>query len=100
MDQTAAPKAPSPTLHPADHGRANAPDTLGEGEGLTGPRQFPAVNPDAIRQVFESGKYPYARLLGRAPYEVEKAKLQAELLKALRLQRRGLVRAADLVTER
>ena len=53
----------------------------GEGEGLTGPRRFPAVNPDTIRQAFESGKYPYARLMGRIPYEAEKARLQAELLK-------------------
>ena len=56
-------------------------DISGEGEGLTGPRRFPAVNPDTIRQAFESGRYPYARLLGRAPYEAEKARLQAELLK-------------------
>jgi polyphosphate kinase 2 len=34
-----------------------------------------------IRQAFESGKYPYARLMGRVGYEAEKAKLQAELLK-------------------
>ena len=51
------------------------------GEGLTGPRHFPAVTPDTIRAAFESGKYPYARLMGRATYEAEKAKLQAELLK-------------------
>ena len=59
-----------------------APGTESDsGEGLTGPKQFPAVSPDMIRQAFESGKYPYARLLGRASYEAEKAKLQAELLK-------------------
>jgi polyphosphate kinase len=51
------------------------------GEEVTGPRHFPAVNPDAIRAAFESGKYPYARLMGRATYEAEKARLQAELLK-------------------
>jgi polyphosphate kinase 2 len=34
-----------------------------------------------LRQAFESGRYPYARLLGRVAYETEKAKLQAELLK-------------------
>ena len=81
MDQTAAPKALPPAIQFADPGPIIAPDVSGEGEGLTGPRQFPAVSPDAIRQVFESGKYPYARLLGRAPYEAEKARLQAELLK-------------------
>ena len=36
------------------------------GEGLTGPRHFPAITPDTIRAAFESGKYPYARLMGRA----------------------------------
>ncbi len=51
------------------------------GDGLTGPRHFPAVAPDTIRAAFESGRYPYARLMGRASYEAEKAKLQAELLK-------------------
>ncbi len=34
-----------------------------------------------LRQAFESGRYPYARLMGRVAYETEKAKLQAELLK-------------------
>jgi polyphosphate kinase 2 len=53
----------------------------GAGEGLTGPRHFPAVSPDAIREVFESGRYPYARPMGRVAYEAEKARLQAELLK-------------------
>jgi polyphosphate kinase 2 len=81
MDQPPAPKALPPTVQFADQGPIIAPDVSGEGEGLTGPRQFPAVSPDAIRQVFESGKYPYARLLGRTPYEAEKARLQAELLK-------------------
>ncbi len=52
-----------------------------EGDRLTGPRRFPAVNPDTIRQAFESGRYPYARLMGRVTYEAEKARLQAELLK-------------------
>jgi polyphosphate kinase 2 len=34
-----------------------------------------------LHRAFESGRYPYARLMGRAVYEAEKAKLQAELLK-------------------
>ena len=51
------------------------------GEGLTGPQKFPALNSAAIREVFESGRYPYARPMGRAVYEAEKARLQAELLK-------------------
>ncbi|MBL8563172.1 MAG: polyphosphate kinase 2 [Gemmobacter sp.] len=46
-----------------------------------GPQKFPSASPDAIRQAFESGHYPYGRLMGRAPYEAEKARLQAELLK-------------------
>jgi polyphosphate kinase len=50
-------------------------------ETLTGPKQFPAVSANPLRQAFESGRYPYARLMGRAMYEAEKAKLQAELLK-------------------
>jgi len=40
-----------------------------------------AVVESPLRQAFESGRYPYARLLGRVAYETEKAKLQAELLK-------------------
>jgi polyphosphate kinase len=50
-------------------------------DAITGPRQFPAVGENAIRRAFETGQYPYARLLGRVTYEAEKAKLQAELLK-------------------
>ncbi len=37
---------------------------------------------DAIRRTFETGEYPYARKLARAPYEKRKAELQVELLKA------------------
>ncbi|MCF3972296.1 polyphosphate kinase 2 [Paracoccus salsus] len=42
---------------------------------------FPIATPDAVRAAFESGRYPYARKMGRRQYEVEKARLQAELLK-------------------
>ncbi|WP_443082519.1 polyphosphate kinase 2 [Tabrizicola sp.] len=45
-----------------------------------GPKTFP-VAPSPLHQAFESGRYPYARLMGRVAYEAEKAKLQAELLK-------------------
>ncbi|MGH1414153.1 MAG: polyphosphate kinase 2 [Pelagimonas sp.] len=38
-------------------------------------------SPEAIRQAFESGKYPYSDKLSRKSYEKEKAMLQAELLK-------------------
>ncbi len=44
-------------------------------------RTAPKDSPAAIRAGFESGRYPYPHLLGRVPYETEKAKLQAELLK-------------------
>lgn len=45
----------------------------------SGPKTFPAASP--LHQAFESGRYPYFRLMGRVAYETEKAKLQAELLK-------------------
>lgn len=36
---------------------------------------------EKVRQLFETGKYPYARKIGRRAYEKEKAELQIELLK-------------------
>lgn len=57
------------------------PKAAARDDVVTGPRTFPAVDPDLIRQAFESGRYPYARLMGRIAYEQEKARLQAELLK-------------------
>ena len=49
---------------------ANAPplDPAEDAEALSGPRKFPAVDPDAIRQAFEAGRYPYARQMGRVSY--------------------------------
>ena len=41
-------------------------------------------DPAAIRQLFETGEYPYKTKLKRKPYEAEKAKLQVEILKAQR----------------
>lgn len=38
-------------------------------------------DPEAIRQAFESGEYPYKRKIRRATYEQHKAELQVELLK-------------------
>ena len=38
-------------------------------------------NREAIRQVFESGEFPYRRKIGRKDYEKRKAELQIELLK-------------------
>ena len=52
------------------------PDTL-----QTEATHFPTVTPDAIRQAFETGDYPYDTRLSRRTYEARKAKLQAELLK-------------------
>ena len=49
-------------------------------EERPGPKTFPVAR-TPLNQAFESGRYPYARLLGRVPYEAEKARLQAELLK-------------------
>lgn len=37
--------------------------------------------PEEVRRAFESGRYPYARKMGRRAYEDDKARLQAELLK-------------------
>ena len=45
-----------------------------------GPKTFPVAD-SPLHQAFESGRYPYARLMGRVAYEAEKARLQAELLK-------------------
>ncbi|WP_273068708.1 polyphosphate kinase 2 [Thioclava marina] len=49
--------------------------------GGSGTKSFPRVDPNAVRLAFETGKYPYARKMGRPAYEKEKALLQAELLK-------------------
>ncbi|WP_169576932.1 polyphosphate kinase 2 [Sediminimonas qiaohouensis] len=42
---------------------------------------FPKTPADEVRIAFETGRYPYAHPMARKPYEAEKAKLQAELLK-------------------
>ncbi|WP_226341044.1 polyphosphate kinase 2 [Gemmobacter serpentinus] len=60
---------------------ADAVAPLQPGQVPAGPREFPRATPDTIREAFESGRYPYARAMGRVPYEAEKARLQAELLK-------------------
>ena len=66
---------------PIDHGlEEEVGDVADAGEGARGPRKFPVAEA-AIAQVFESGRYPYARPMGRRQYELEKAQLQAELLK-------------------
>ena len=66
-------------------GSAAAPKALTKSRtaapGGRTPRSFPKASPVSIAQVFESGEYPYADRLARRSYEVQKAKLQAELLK-------------------
>jgi polyphosphate kinase 2 len=74
LNQSSSPPTPAPEVSAA----TPAPR---EDSTHSGPHQFPALGANTIRQAFESGHYPYARLLGRATYEAEKAKLQAELLK-------------------
>ena len=73
--------SPSPAI---DGGDAAAPkpavSTAPDDGPLRGPRRFP-VTEAAIAQVFETGRYPYARPMGRRDYEAQKAQLQAELLK-------------------
>ncbi|HMO07079.1 MAG TPA: polyphosphate kinase 2 [Paracoccaceae bacterium] len=78
MDGTATPTADAAT--PAAERPAPAPPPAAP-EPHTGPRSYAGADPGRIRDSFEQGRYPYARLLGRAPYEAEKARLQAELLK-------------------
>jgi polyphosphate kinase 2 len=39
-------------------------------------------DPEAVREAFETGKYPYNNKMRRPAYEREKARLQVELLKA------------------
>ncbi|MEZ5555969.1 polyphosphate kinase 2 [Haliea sp.] len=63
-----------------NHAVLSEPAAASPSEG-TGPKRFPTVTPDQVRAAFESGKYPYARRIARKGYEIEKAKLQAELLK-------------------
>ncbi|MCL4068553.1 polyphosphate kinase 2 [Pseudomonas sp. GX19020] len=83
----------STDLHVSGNEKPSEPETVSEdsptppvlppetGDTLAPPRHFPAVTQDEIREAFESGRYPYGRLMGRVAYEREKAQLQAELLK-------------------
>ncbi|MFE3836480.1 polyphosphate kinase 2 [Pseudogemmobacter sonorensis] len=87
MDDLARPKAADGAAPgAATGGEVPAPvppqaPLAGAGEGLTGPQRFPKAEADAIREAFETGRYPYGRLMARPAYEAEKARLQAELLK-------------------
>ncbi|MCA0206707.1 MAG: polyphosphate kinase 2 [Proteobacteria bacterium] len=69
MDDLATP-TPAPETAPSS---AEAPQTAASSAApLTGA---------ALQAAFESAHYPYPHRLARRPYELEKAKLQAELLK-------------------
>lgn len=48
---------------------------------MTRSRRIRLTGPDAVREAFETGVYPYRTHMGRREYEAEKAQLQAELLK-------------------
>jgi len=78
IQATPAPEGPAAPADPVTGAAPAVADVSGEGHG---PAQFPKVDAHKIRAAFETGRYPYARRLGRAPYEAEKARLQAELLK-------------------
>ncbi len=64
-----------PTQHPGPEIKVNSVPPAGEDS------QFPVVSTDAVRQAFETGEYPYAERLGKRDYEIQKARIQAELLK-------------------
>lgn len=66
---------PKPAAKPAP--KANSAGNSAE--------ELPAVPEDkdvnSLRKAFEDGRYPYDTKMGRGPYEAQKAKIQAELLK-------------------
>jgi polyphosphate kinase len=71
-----------PTPPVADKTAASAQTTMDAvADAPTGPQRFPALGGRGAGQAFETGTYPYGRPMGRAAYEAEKARLQAELLK-------------------
>ncbi|MHA7868957.1 MAG: polyphosphate kinase 2 [Salipiger thiooxidans] len=81
MTDTRPPDALPEDLPPP--GTDPAPDSGPEAQ-LPGGRaaRRAAPTPDEIRYAFETGAYPYDSKLSRRSYERQKAKLQAELLKA------------------
>lgn len=82
-DQT-LPDAPIAKVTAADTANADAEPTQSGATasgGAPAPKPAAAPTPEAIRQAFETGRYPYPRKLARRAYEAEKAQLQAELLK-------------------
>lgn len=63
---------------------ANREDLSAHGAALRHQLAEMRHSPEAIHHVFETGEYPYATKMRRIAYEKQKAKLQAELLKAQR----------------
>ena len=59
------------------NGTANKTKSTAKAHRLKKMRQ----DPEAIRQAFESGEYPYTTKMRRSAYEKQKAELQLELLK-------------------
>ena len=86
MTEAGRPEAGRPEgAHPEPaETRAAGPGAPAGGTAGGAPRQFPTVDPDRIREGFESGTYPYSRKMAVKAYEAEKAKLQAELRKVKR----------------
>lgn len=58
-----------------------APDGADIAPQRIGRRARAPIGPDAVREAFETGRYPYRTRMSRRQYEAEKALLQAELLK-------------------
>ena len=74
-----APVADVQTEAAAPAAVATSEETAAQAE--PGPSEFPVVAPDAERQQFEVGTYPYSDKMKRDEYEEKKALLQIELLK-------------------
>ncbi|MCA1298992.1 polyphosphate kinase 2 [Stappia indica] len=98
-EQAAPDPAPSDTTTPDGHtvapeipeGPAGAatPQPAAESASRSGGARRHALaemrhDPQAVREMFESGTYPYAARMQRKVYERQKAALQVELLKAQR----------------
>ncbi|WP_323784901.1 polyphosphate kinase 2 [Thalassovita sp.] len=79
---TPAPVIPDAAVAPgpAEISAAPAPPAADDALPQRGHRHAPT--PDEVRRAFETGEYPYSTKMKRLIYERQKAKLQAELLKA------------------
>lgn len=68
-------------ITPVKGNGANAPAKTSVAPEASPPQPPAPPSSEQVRKAFESGRYPYSRKLGRRIYEVQKAQLQAELLK-------------------